>query len=120
MPKAGNERIRSSPTSAGSAHDDQVVDRQASRLTGEAVERSLELTGSLAGPEFEGHRRALLDLAEAVDRARNSNGSPTTLSKAAAALLQGLQSVSVPTEEVTLDDFDRLTSDLASGPVRDS
>ena len=86
----------------------------------ESVELCINSTTTLQGPEMAGVRQALMDLALAVDRARDKDGDPRMLSRCAATLLEGLTTFNVPVEEVTLDDFDRLTSELSAGPVRDS
>ena len=89
-------------------------------ITLSSVQQTLAATTAFQGPEMAGVRQALMDLALAVDRARDEAGDPRILSRCAATLLEGLTTFNVPVEEVTLDDFDRLTSALTAGPVRDS
>ena len=92
-------------------------------LAVETVEGVLEVwgrAGVLAGEEFAAHRQALLDLAVAVDKARNGKASPFTLTRCASELLHALERYQMPVEEVQADEFTRLLAQLDAGPeVRD-
>jgi hypothetical protein len=88
----------------------------------ESLETALERWGkggTLSGEEFAAHRQALRDLAAAVDAARDS-GDAYDLSRCAAKFLEALNLYRMPEKEVVLDDFARLTAELARGPVRDT
>ena len=99
-----------------------TIARELAVFASESLETALERWvkgGTLAGEEFAAHRQALVDMAAAVDRARDGR-DPQDLSRCAARLLEALNTYRMPEKEVTVDDFTRLTAELARPPVRDT